>query len=98
MNFLKDIFLGAIKGILSLGIAFIMLIIFFSILGALFSPDTEEEVIISENSLLYIDNLSLIGDRDTKPDELNLDFNIPLPLPLIDNSPVSYTHLRAHET
>ena len=86
MNFLKDIFLGAIKGILSLGIAFIMLIIFFSILGALFSPDTEEEVIISENSLLYIDNLSLIGDRDTKPDELNLDFNIPLPLPLIDNS------------
>ena len=86
MNFLKDIFLGAIKGILSLGIAFIMLLIFFSILGALFSPDTEEEVIISENSLLYIDNLSLIGDRDTKPDELNLDFNIPLPLPLIDNS------------
>ena len=86
MNFLKDIFLGAIKGILSLGIAFIMLIIFFSILGALFSPDTEEEVIISENSLLYIDNLSLIGDRDTKPDELNFDFNIPLPLPLIDNS------------
>ena len=86
MNFLKDIFLGAIKGILSLGIAFIMLLIFFSILGALFSPDTEEEVIISENSLLYIDNLSLIGDRDTKPDELNFDFNIPLPLPLIDNS------------
>ena len=86
MNFLKDIFLGAIKGILSLGIAFIMLLIFFSILGAFFSPDTEEEVIISENSLLYIDNLSLIGDRDTKPDELNFDFNIPLPLPLIDNS------------
>ena len=86
MNFLKDIFLGAIKGILSLGIALIMLLIFFSVLGALFSPDTEEEVVVSENSLLYIDNLSLIGDRDTKADELNFDFEIPLPLPLIDNS------------
>ena len=86
MNFLRDIFLGAIKGILSLGVAIIILLIFFSILGALFSPDTEDEVIISENSLLYIDNLSVIGDRDTKPDELNLDFDIPLPLPLIDNN------------
>ena len=65
MNFLKDIFLGAIKGILSLGIALIMLLIFFSIIGALFSPDTEQEVVVSDNSLLYIDNLSLIGDRDT---------------------------------
>ena len=86
MNFLKDIFLGAIKGILSLGIALIMLLIFFSIIGALFSPDTEEEVVVSDNSLLYIDNLSLIGDRDTKADELNFDFEIPLPLPIIDNS------------
>ena len=43
MNFLKDIFLGAIKGILSLGIALIMLLIFFSIIGALFSPDKEIE-------------------------------------------------------
>ena len=77
MNFLKDIFLGAIKGILSLGIALIMLLIFFSIIGALFSPDTEEEVVVSDNSLLYIDNLTLIGDRDTKADELNFDFEIP---------------------
>ena len=86
MNFLKDIFLGAIKGILSLGIALIMLLIFFSIIGALFSPDIEEEVVVSDNSLLYIDNLTLIGDRDTKADELNFDFEIPLPLPIIDNS------------
>ena len=86
MNFLKDIFLGAIKGILSLGIALIMLLIFFSILGTLFSPDSEEEVVVSDNSLLYIDNLSLIGDRDTKADELDFNFEIPLPLPLIDNS------------
>ena len=86
MNFLKDVFLGAIKGILSLGIALIMLLIFFSIVGALLSPNTEQEVVVSDNSLLYIDNLSLIGDRDTKADELNFDFEIPLPLPIIDNS------------
>ena len=86
MNFLKEIFLGAIKGILSLGLAFIMLLIFFSVLGALFSPSTKEEIIVSKNSLLYIDNLNVIGDRDTKADELDLNFDIPLPLPILDNN------------
>ena len=86
MNFLKEIFLGAIKGILSLGLAFIMLLIFFSVLGALFSPSTKEEITVSKNSLLYIDNLNVIGDRDTKADELDLNFDIPLPLPILDNN------------
>jgi len=86
MNFLIDVFVNALKGILSFIISIILIIIFFSIIGALFSPSTKEEIVVSENSLLYIDNLSLIGDRDTKADELNFDFEIPLPLPLIDNS------------
>jgi len=86
MNFLKEIFLGAIKGILSLGLAFIMLLIFFSVLGALFSPNTKEEITVSKNSLLYINNLNVIGDRDTKADELDLNFDIPLPLPILDNN------------
>ncbi|MFL3001049.1 MAG: signal peptide peptidase SppA [Cytophagales bacterium] len=86
MNFLKEIFLGAIKGILSLVLAFIMLLIFFSIIGALFSPSTKEEISVSKNSLLYINNLNVIGDRDTKADELDLNFDIPLPLPILDNN------------
>ena len=48
MNFLKDVFLGAIKGILSLGIALIMLLIFFSIVGSIIVfRYTEQEVVVS---------------------------------------------------
>ncbi len=85
MNFLKEIFFGAIKGILSIFLAFIMLLIFFSVIGALFSPNTQEEISVSENSLLHINNLNLIDDRDTKADELDLNFDIPLPIPIVDN-------------
>ena len=97
MKFLKEIFLGAIKGILSLGIAFVMLLIFFSVIGALFSPNTEEEIYVSKNSLLHINNLNVIGDRDTKADELDLNFEIPLPLPLIDNKKTEKISLRTFE-
>lgn len=98
MKFLKEIFLGAIKGILSLGIAFVMLLIFFSVIGALFSPNTEEEIYVSKNSLLHINNLNVIGDRDTKADELDLNFEIPLPLPLIDNKKTEKISLRTFES
>ena len=98
MKFLKEIFLGAIKGILSLGIAFVLLLIFFSIIGALFSPNTEEEIYVSKNSLLHINNLNVIGDRDTKADELDLNFEIPLPLPLIDNKKTEKISLRTFES
>ena len=98
MKFLKEIFLGAIKGILSLGIAFVLLLIFFSVIGALFSPNTEEEIYVSKNSLLHINNLNVIGDRDTKADELDLNFEIPLPLPLIDNKKTEKISLRTFES
>ena len=98
MKFLKEIFLGAIKGILSLGIAFVMLLIFFSVIGTLFSPNTEEEIYVSKNSLLHINNLNVIGDRDTKADELDLNFEIPLPLPLIDNKKTEKISLRTFES
>ena len=98
MKFLKEIFLGAIKGILSLAIAFVLLLIFFSVIGALFSPNTEEEIYVSKNSLLHINNLNVIGDRDTKADELDLNFEIPLPLPLIDNKKTEKISLRTFES
>ena len=51
--------------------------------------NTEKEIIVEPNSLLLIDNLSIIGDRDTKPSELNFNFNeLPLPIPIIDNSEI----------
>ena len=75
-----------------------MLLIFFSVIGALFSPNTEEEIYVSKNSLLHINNLNVIGDRDTKADELDLNFEIPLPLPLIDNKKTEKISLRTFES
>ena len=86
MNFLIDVLVNAVKGILSFFISIIIIIIFFSIVGALFTPTTKEEITVSKNSLLHINNLNIIGDRDTKGDELDLNFDIPLPLPILDNS------------
>ena len=87
MNFIKEILKSTIKGIISFFLGLLIIIITFSFLSALFSGEQEEVIYIEENSLLHIDNLSIIGDRDTKPSDLNFNLNdIPLPLPLIDNS------------
>ena len=86
MKFLKEIFIGAIKGILSVFIAFIILMLFFSLISALFSPSTNEEIVVKENTVLFIDDLNIIGDRDTKPEELNFNFEVPLPIPIFENS------------
>lgn len=87
MNFIKEILKSTVKGIISFILGLIIIIITFSFLSALFSGEKEEVIIVEENSLLHINNLSIIGDRDTEPSDLNFDLNvIPLPLPLIDNS------------
>ena len=86
MKFIKEIFIGAIKGILSVFIAFILLMLFFSVISALFSPSTNKEIVVEENTLLFIDDLNIIGDRDTKPEELNFDFEVPLPIPILENN------------
>ena len=87
MNFIKEILKSTVKGIISFILGLIIIIITFSFISALFSSEKEEVIIVEENSLLHINNLSIIGDRDTGPSDLNFDLNvIPLPLPLIDNS------------
>ena len=87
MNFIKEILKSTIKGIISFFLGLFIIIITFSFLSALFSGEQEEVINVEENSLLHINNLSIIGDRDTKPSDLNFNLNdIPLPLPLIDNS------------
>ena len=87
MNFIKEILKSTVKGIISFILGLIIIIITFSFISALFSGEKEEVIIVEENSLLHINNLSIIGDRDTEPSDLNFDLNvIPLPLPLIDNS------------
>jgi protease-4 len=61
-----------------------------SFISALFSPDTEEKITVKPKSILHIDNLSIIDDRDSKPSDFmfNFEIPIPLPIPLIDNSKI----------
>ena len=67
MKFLKEIIKNTIKGILSFFLGLFIIIIFFSIVSALFSGEKEEVITVKNNSLLHINNLSIIDDRDTKP-------------------------------
>ncbi len=86
MNFIKEVFIKAIKGILTLIISFFILIIIFSVLSSVLSSNKEEKIIIKKNSLLFIDDLNIIGDRDINGDDLDFNFNIPLPIPILNNS------------
>ena len=67
MNFIKEILKSTVKGIISFILGLIIIIITFSFISALFSSEKEEVIIVEENSLLHINNLSIIGDRDTEP-------------------------------
>ena len=65
----------------------------FSLISALFSPSTNEEIVVKENTVLFIDDLNIIGDRDTKPEELNFDFEVPLPIPILENNKLNCRYL-----
>ena len=45
-----------------------------SFISALLSPDTEEKITVKPKSILHIDNLSIIDDRNSKPSDLKFNF------------------------
>jgi len=90
MSFLKNLLKNVLTGVLSFFLSIFLIIMILSFISALFSPDTEEKITVKPKSILHIDNLSIIDDRDSKPSDFMFDFNIPIPLPipLIDNSKI----------
>jgi len=90
MNFLKNLLKNVLTGVLSFFLSIFLIIIILSFISALFSPDTEEKITVKPKSILHIDNLSIIDDRDSKPSDFmfNFEIPIPLPIPLIDNSKI----------
>ena len=90
MSFLKNLLKNVLTGVLSFFLSIFLIIMILSFISALFSPDTEEKITVKPKSILHIDNLSIIADRDSKPSDFMFDFNIPIPLPipLIDNSKI----------
>ena len=90
MSFLKNLLKNVLTGVLSFFLSIFLIIMILSFISTLFSPDTEEKITVKPKSILHIDNLSIIDDRDSKPSDFMFDFNIPIPLPipLIDNSKI----------
>jgi len=90
MNFLKNLLKNVLTGVLSFFLSIFLIIMILSFISALFSPDTEEKITVKPKSILHIDNLSIIDDRDSKPSDFmfNFEIPIPLPIPLIDNSKI----------
>jgi len=90
MSFLKNLLKNVLTGVLSFFLSIFLIIMILSFISALFSPDTEEKITVKPKSILHIDNLSIIDDRDSKPSDFMFDFKIPIPLPipLIDNSKI----------
>ena len=88
MNFLKNLLKNVLTGVLSFFLSIFLIIMILSFISALFSPDTEEKITVKPKSILHIDNLSIIDDRNSKPSDLKFNFEIPLPIPLFDNSKI----------
>ena len=88
MNFLKNLLKNVLTGVLSFFLSIFLIIIILSFISALLSPDTEEKITVKPKSILHIDNLSIIDDRNSKPSDLKFNFKIPLPIPLFDNSKI----------
>ena len=88
MNFLKNLLKNVLTGVLSFFLSIFLIIMILSFISALLSPDTEEKITVKPKSILHIDNLSIIDDRNSKPSDLKFNFEIPLPIPLIDNSKI----------
>ena len=88
MNFLKNLLKNVLTGVLSFFLSIFLIIIILSFISALLSPNTEEKITIKPKSILHIDNLSIIDDRNSKPSDLKFNFEIPLPIPLFDNSKI----------
>ena len=90
MSFLKNLLKNVLTGVLSFFLSIFLIIMILSFISALFSPDTEEKITVKPKSILHIDNLSIIDDRDSKPSDFmfNFEIPIPLPIPLIDNSKI----------
>jgi len=81
MNFLKNILKNVITNIIGFFVSIFLIFIIFTVMIAVFSSsdDKSDIVEVKENSILFIDDISIIGDRDLKGDDLDIDFGFSLP-------------------
>ena len=81
MDFLKNILKNVVTNIIGFFVSIFLIFIIFTVMVAVFSSsDDKSDVIeVKENSILFIDDISIIGDRDLKGDDLDIDFGFTLP-------------------
>ena len=81
MDFLKNILKNVVTNIIGFFVSIFLIFIIFTVMVAVFSSsDNKSDIIeVKENSILFIDDISIIGDRDLKGDDLDIDFGFTLP-------------------
>ena len=81
MDFLKNILKNVVTNIIGFFVSIFLIFIIFTVMVAVFSSSDDKSDIIEvkENSILFIDDISIIGDRDLKGDDLDIDFGFTLP-------------------
>ena len=81
MNFLKNILKNVLSNVIAFFISIIVIFIIFSVVLTIISTsnDQNEVVQVKSNSLLVIDDINIIGDRDLISDEFDLDIGISIP-------------------
>ena len=81
MNFLKNILKNVVTNIIGFFVSIFLIFIIFTVMVAVFSSsdDKSDTIELKENSILFIDDISIIGDRDLKGDDLDIDFGFTLP-------------------
>ena len=81
MDFLKNILKNVITNIIGFFVSIFLIFIIFTIMVAIFStPDDKANIIeVKENSILFIDDINIIGDRDLKGDDLDINLGFSLP-------------------
>ena len=81
MDFLKNVLKNVLTNIIGFFVSIFLIFIIFTVMVAVFSSSDDKSDIIEvkENSILFIDDISIIGDRDLKGDDLDIDFGFTLP-------------------
>ncbi len=81
MDFLKNVLKNVVTNIIGFFVSIFLIFIIFTVMVAVFSSSDDKSDIIEvkENSILFIDDISIIGDRDLKGDDLDIDFGFTLP-------------------
>ena len=81
MDFIKNILKNVVSNIIAFFISIIIIFFIFTAIVSIISStdDTNKTIEVKSNSVLLIDDLNIIGDRDLMGEDFDLDIGISIP-------------------